>query len=140
MQEFDVARMVRHQSYQKKHLPVVEKLFATFQNKIENNEIVNIINTHHKNKRSFERAVSKVDMMTVISEGDIIETSKINETTYDVLIMSYIKSKSTIMYRPLHVSAVFHADKDTIVIKTVYDPRSKAEQWTNNFTERVFFK
>jgi len=134
----DEERMKRHQQYLDKHLPAIECLFNIFQDKINNSDHVAIIDTRHKDKRALERAVSQKDIMTVLKNGDIIETSKIDESTYDVLIMSYVKN--TTNYRPLHISAIFDADRDMLKIKTVYDPRSKEEQWTNSYTTRVFFK
>lgn len=134
----DEERMKRHQKYLDKHLPAVECLFHTFQDKINNLEEVHIVDTRHKDKRALERAVSQKDIMTVLKYGDIIETSKMDDSTYDVLIMSYVKN--TTSYRPLHISAIFDAANDLLKIKTIYDPRSKKEQWTNNYTTRAFFK
>ena len=136
----DEARMARHQQYLEQHLPLVEELFSEFQDRVKIGEDFKILNTKHENKRSLERAVSMSDVKSVIVDGFIIETSIIAENVYDVLIMSFIKMKSVKKYRPLHVSAIFHANQHVLTVKTVYDPRSKEEQWTNNYTTRVFFK
>lgn len=133
--ELDVARMARHRMYQEKYMPTAEEAFESFQDNLNNGESAQVFNTHHEDKRSFERAVSRTQVIEVLLNGYVIEAQRQDGQSFDMLIMSYVKITSG--YRPLHVA--IHLEKDICTVKTVYDPRSKREQWAENLETRLFY-
>jgi predicted RNA-binding protein Jag len=132
----DVAKMERHQKFLEKHLPMAEKAVEEMQTKIENGDSIEICLTKHENKRSFERAISNRQVMEVIECGYVIEYQGKNIDSIDVLMMGYVKISNG-SYRPLHVA--LNIKDNVYTVKTVYDPRSKAVQWSNNYETRLFF-
>lgn len=136
MKDLDVARMERHKRFLDKNLPAAEKAVEEMQEKIENGESIQILMTKHENKRSLERAFSNRNIMEVLENGYAIDFQGRDSHSIDILIMGYVKISNG-EYRPLHVA--LNIRDNVYTVKTVYDPRSKAEQWDDNYETRLFF-
>lgn len=103
------------------------------QEKIETylTEIGTVNLSNHYRQRSFERVVSSSDILNVLKNGWVIESSD-----NSVIVLGY--SKYGLVYRPFHVvlaKKTFHNWK----IKTVYCPESHGWKWNEGFDERVCF-
>lgn len=135
MHKLDEARMARHTAYLEKKLPLAEQVWEAFQDNLNNGESAQVLDTKHKDKRSFERAVSRSHILSVLKNGYVIDIQGHSSNSFDMLIMSYVKLSKG--YRPLHVAITL--TEDICTVKTVYDPRSKHEQWDDNLETRLFF-
>ena len=81
----------------------------------------------HALKRMFEREISEMDVLHVLSYGKIIE-----EYPSDTPYPSYLKFWY-VNNRPIHVVAANTEENDVIII-TVYEPDSK--RWQPGFERR----
>lgn len=82
----------------------------------------------HALSRMFERKISEIDVIQVLTTGKIIEDYPIDQPYPSCLRLGFVKS------RPLHVVTAEATDEATTVIITVYEP--DLERWEPGFEKR----
>ena len=87
--------------------------------------------SRHLQQRCFERCFSLTRLKACLADGLPISLSKVGTASH-LVVLSAIKEGKT--YRPIHLCLV--VDNNGIMIKTVYDPRSKKHQWDATFSIR----
>lgn len=81
----------------------------------------------HALKRMFEREISEMDVLYVLSHGRIIEDYPSDNPYPSYLKFGYVNN------RPIHVVAAKSEDDDVIII-TVYEPDT--QRWEPGFEKR----
>jgi hypothetical protein len=88
----------------------------------------------HADLRTFQRAISKRDLIDVVLNGWVIERNYFpDEQVIRLVILGYTRR-----YRPLHVVCEIVNELDWEIV-TVYSPLSKKHKWGNEYQERVCF-
>ncbi len=82
----------------------------------------------HALKRMFERQISEIDVIHVLSTGKIIEDYPTDTPYPSCLRLGFMNN------RPLHVVTATAVEEDTIIVITVYEPDSK--RWEPGFEKR----
>ena len=89
---------------------------------------MNIIYRQHAVRRMFEREISADDVLSVLRDGEIIESYP-SDTPYPSRLMLGFRGQ-----RPLHVVIADNLAEDTQIVITVYEPDPAL--WKNDFTTR----
>lgn len=138
VREKDTARMMSHRSIQERYLPMVEEAVESLQDKMENKEKIIAMLSKHAFQREQERKVSNNDILNILKDGYPIESQGIDDDqSINILMMGYTKVGSG--YRPLHLAINLSKECDKVIVKTIYDPRSRDWQWEENYETRIFF-
>lgn len=108
-----------------------------FQEALEEGEAVLTISSHAL-ERQVDRSIAGPQIVEAIKNGWAIERRQQGDEVTVTLL--YHLRVSPRVYRPLHVIAVFHTlSSFKWTVKTVYDPRSEAWKWSEDFQGRVCF-
>ena len=87
-----------------------------------------LIFSSHAIKQMFFRRISKDEVKTVITYGDVIEEN-LNDTPFpSYLILGFVEGK------PIHVVFSYNKSNRTGYVVTTYIPNKQI--WTNNYTKR----
>lgn len=89
---------------------------------------VQVIFRLHAIQRMFQRRISKVDVITVLMAGEIIENYPDDLPYPSRLIVGWAGA------RPLHVVAAYNASSGEEIIITVYEP--EAGKWEADYKRR----
>lgn len=93
----------------------------------------NIRYSKHGRKRLLEGGYSIEEVRLALSEGEIIEEYPDTGRGRSHLVLDWIDD------RPIHVVAANKTpaqEQPYTLIVTVYDPRTEADEWTDNFSQR----
>ncbi|RUS44933.1 DUF4258 domain-containing protein [Cohnella sp. AR92] len=117
------------------HLAAAARRLERFRQAYENGE-ADLAFDEHASFREVWRAFSETHILEALMNGEIIECRK-RDGEYGFLIWYNVKIGRG-QYRPMHVPVVMPvANPNYLVVVTVYDPRSKEWQWTDNYTRRI---
>jgi hypothetical protein len=92
----------------------------------------------HAQQRMLERAISETELRTIIFDGDIIEYHQNEFGTTKMVVWGHIRISSK-KYRPLHIILKKRANDSKYSVVTLYDPRTEAWRWDENYTKRICF-
>ena len=87
-----------------------------------------IVYRQHAIRRMFEREISADDVLSVLLDGETIESYP-SDTPYPSRLMMGFRGQ-----RPLHIVIADNLAEDTQIVITVYEPDSAL--WENDFTTR----
>ena len=110
----------------------VEAILSKIRKRYASGDKTVLTMTEHAHKRCVYRAVSTVDVVKVFKEGQAIEYSP--GKSMCITLMGYTREN-----RPIHIVLASVADKKDWKIVTVYDPRTEAWRWEENYTKKVCF-
>jgi hypothetical protein len=122
---------------QKRQILIAENELESFrQSLVDGNGVLTF--KKHANKREYERAFSKMNILEAVQDGWTIERT-FHAGQVKIIIMYYIRTSQR-SYRPVHVVCSFQEDcPQRWTVITVYDPRTKPWKWGENFQKRVCF-
>lgn len=108
-----------------------------FQEVIEEGNAILAISIHASG-RQLDRSFSKPQIAEAVKYGWAIERRWMGEEV-TITVMYHLRVSARV-YRPIHVIAVFHkTSPNKWTVKTVYDPRSEAWKWSEDFQRRICF-
>lgn len=108
-----------------------------FQEALEEGEAVLTISSHAL-ERQVDRSISRPQIVEAVKNGWAIERRQQGDDIKVILL--YHLRVSPRVYRPIHIVAVFNTFTPIKwTVKTVYDPRSEAWKWSEDFQRRVCF-
>lgn len=146
----DYEKMQKHQNYLKSVLPKILPSIKKIQQKLKENEAVNIIASKHLKNREIDRNISYEAILETIKYGKVIEfqgwdvaPEEFNslmvpscEPFLNVVLAKKVRNNGC--WQNVHVCV--NIQGNNVVLKTVYDPKSMHWLWTDNYTKRVFYK
>jgi hypothetical protein len=94
----------------------------------------------HVLERQLYRAFSKLDVVTAIEEGDIIESFYLKHLQELHFLIHFFVKVGKGQYRHMNVEAfILDSNPNLMIVKTVYDPTTKPWKWSSDFMKRVCF-
>lgn len=84
----------------------------------------------HGAERRIEYGYTRDDVRAALHDGDVIEEYEDTGRGPSYLVLHWIEG------RPLHVVAADKVKKEETIIVTLYDPRSEADKWTDDYRQR----
>jgi hypothetical protein len=130
-------KAIKHADSMEKNIEKYERYFEQFQDTLSEGD-AEVLLTNHENKREVFRAFSRSKILEAIQNGWLIEAFAKGNQSYDVIIIYHLQVGHK-MYRPVHVCGILDAKNNKLIVKTVYDPRSHAWKWSDNYEKRVCF-
>lgn len=95
--------------------------------------------SHHIQKRSFERVFSQMEISTILKDGDIIEYWQ-NREEKKMLVWGNIYNKNAkVKYRPVHIVLRKNSSDDKWTVSTIYNPETMQWKWDKSLTKRICF-
>jgi hypothetical protein len=119
-------KAARHQERMAWAVPIGETYLEDLQARIDTIEIA--FSKHFLRERSFERVLSRKEILEVLKHGWVIEFYYHDKKA---CVLGYTSD-----YRPIHVYIEF---RDVPVVITAYNPRSKSWRWNKSLDERNCF-
>lgn len=148
----DWNRINKHQRYFRSVLPKILPAVKNVQYKLRNNERVEIITSRHSKYREVKREISYRAVLEVLRWGRVIEFQGYDDRRDELEALTYIEPSdepciNVIMMKKVYnngrnhyVHVCVNIQGDSIIIKTVYDPKSMYWQWMDHYSKRVFYK
>jgi hypothetical protein len=84
----------------------------------------------HGAKRRIEYGYSRSEVRSALQHGDVIETYDDTGRGPSYLMLHWTET------RPVHVVAADKTKPEKTIIITLYDPRSQADKWTDDYRQR----
>ena len=84
----------------------------------------------HGAERRIEHGYSRSDVRAAPRDANVIERYAGTGRGPSYLLLHWIEG------RPLHVVAADKAEQEKTIIVTLYDPRSRADKWTDDYRQR----
>lgn len=84
----------------------------------------------HGAKRRIEHGYSRSEVRSALQHGDVIETYADTGRGSSYLLLHRTET------RPVHVVAADKTKSGKTIIITLYDPRSQADKWTDDYRRR----
>lgn len=148
----DIVKSDKHKAFQEKILPKIIPSVESLQQKLRNHEPIELIMTKHSKYRESKRHISYRTILEAIKTGVVIEyqgnenkrneieeckdLEPSNEECINVILMAKFGNGRDAQY----VHVCLNIQGESIVVKTVYDPKSRMWQWRNGYKERLFYK
>ena len=86
--------------------------------------------SRHGAQRRIKYGYSRSDVRAALQDGDVIEEYRDTGRGSSNLLLHWIEG------RPIHVVAADKVKKGKTIVVTLYDTRSRADKWTDDYRQR----